>query len=222
MNIFFLSICYRLAAQMQCDRHVVKMILETAQLLCTAIHLYQLELDEDDRVDLEPHGLYKKTHQHHPMRKWVSESQANFEWALNHGLALCDEYTHRYGKVHKTRALLERLVVHWSDLIQWNEKKQALTIPPACTSEGHRPAKILMQRRDHGQVVYHEMQPRPASWEQLVAYYRGYYAADKAPLEWFKYGKNREMPEWLKGTGDVEDAMEQPTKRRAVGVIKKF
>lgn len=217
MNIFFLSMCYRLAAQMQCDRHVVKMILETAQLLCTAIHLYQLSLDEEDRADLEPYGLYKKTHQHHPMRKWVSEARANFEWALNHGLALCDEYTHRYGKVHKTRALLERLEADWETLIRWGECHQTLTIPPACTSEGHRPAKVLRESRDHERVHYYEEQPRPASWEELVAYYRSYYAADKAPLEWFKYGKNREMPEWLEDADDG-DAMEQPAKRRSVAV----
>jgi hypothetical protein len=94
MNIFYLHPDPKIAAQMQCDKHVVKMILETAQILSTA----HRELDGDN----VPDTLYKATHKNHPCSKWVRTSAANYAWAYRHFVALCDEYTHRYGKVHLT------------------------------------------------------------------------------------------------------------------------
>ena len=64
MNIFYLSRDPHEAARLQCDRHVVKMILETAQMLCTA-HRY---LDGDERADKL--GMYKTAHLNHPSTKW--------------------------------------------------------------------------------------------------------------------------------------------------------
>ena len=96
MNIFVLSLCPRLAARLHCDKHVVKMILETAQLLYTAHHVA-------GTVDL-PMGAYKKTHANHPCALWVRESRANYLWLVELGWWLCKEYQYRYGggKVHKT------------------------------------------------------------------------------------------------------------------------
>ena len=93
MNIFFLSVCATLAAVLQCDRHVVKMILETAQLLSTA----HFELDGESPA-------YKPTHKNHPSAVWVRQSSGNYLWLHAHLLALGEEYTKRYGKVHKTIA----------------------------------------------------------------------------------------------------------------------
>lgn len=95
MNIFVLSNDPIQAAQMQCNKHVVKMILESAQLLCTA--------HAQDDVP------YKHTHFNHPCAKWVRESRANYDWLLSHALALCEEYTYRYNKEHKTQAVLLNL-----------------------------------------------------------------------------------------------------------------
>ena len=96
MNIFVLSRCPHLAARLHCDKHVVKMILETAQLLYSAHHVL-------GTPDL-PSGAYKKTHANHPCALWVRESRANYLWLVELGLALCAEYRHRYGahKTHKT------------------------------------------------------------------------------------------------------------------------
>jgi hypothetical protein len=96
MNIFVLSRCPRLAARLHCDKHVVKMILETAQLLYSAHHVLGTpEL---------PEGAYKKTHANHPCALWVRESRANYLWLAELGLELCKEYQYRYGehKIHKT------------------------------------------------------------------------------------------------------------------------
>lgn len=96
MNIFVLARCPRLAARLHCDKHVVKMILETAQLLYTAHHVV-------GTPDL-PAGAYKKTHANHPCALWVRESRANYLWLVELGWWLCKEYQVRYGggKVHKT------------------------------------------------------------------------------------------------------------------------
>ena len=102
MNVFFLAKCPTKAAQMQCDKHVVKMILETAQLLSTAQHL------------CGEGGPYKVTHQNHPSAVWARASVANYRWLYAHLEALSDEYTERYAKTHKT----------------WREHAQALSRCP--------------------------------------------------------------------------------------------
>ena len=95
MNIFFLDVNPRKIAQYHCDKHVVKMILETAQLLCGAHWMVGSE------------APYKLSHKNHPCAKWTRESDENYEYLCEIGLALCEEYTHRYGKVHKSEAIIE-------------------------------------------------------------------------------------------------------------------
>ena len=95
MNIFVLSINPREAAEYHCDKNVVKMILETAQLLYTAHWI----LDPDNL----PANAYRKTHPNHPCAIWVRESVENYRWLSDLGLCLCREYTFRYGKSHKTK-----------------------------------------------------------------------------------------------------------------------
>lgn len=90
MNIFYLAHNPQSAAQMQCDKHVVKMILETAQLLSTAHH------------ELGGTGPYKVTHRNHPSAVWARSNKKHYIWLWAHFRALSQEYTKRYGKVHKT------------------------------------------------------------------------------------------------------------------------
>jgi len=103
MNIFFLSLDPDEAARLHCDKHVVKMILETAQLLYTAHWVYESPL---------PDGAYRKTHPNHPSARWVRESLRNYSWLCRLGLALCAEYSFRYGKIHKTQHHLTWLSAH--------------------------------------------------------------------------------------------------------------
>lgn len=100
MNIFVLDDDPRLAAQAQCNKHVVKMILETAQLLSTA-----LRLRGDDVSSL----LYKSTHVNHPCTKWVVHSAANMSLLWHHGDELLSEYNRRYAKVHACANLFTTL-----------------------------------------------------------------------------------------------------------------
>ena len=99
MNIFVLDRDPETAAILQCDSHVVKMILESAQMLCAAHHVL------DSAVDfpaINPGYLYKPTHTNHPCSKWVRESVWNYVWLYQHFRALSDEYTYRFGKKHKS------------------------------------------------------------------------------------------------------------------------
>lgn len=94
MNIFFLHWNPRIAAQYHCDKHVVKMIIETAQMLYSAHWvLSPTKLQEN---------AYKLAHKNHPCSVWVRESLTNYLWLCSLGWWLCKEYTFRYGKTHKT------------------------------------------------------------------------------------------------------------------------
>lgn len=104
MNIFFLHFNPKKCAKYHVDRHVVKMILEYAQLLCTAIWL---TCSEAKLKNNSP--AYKKTHENHPSAKWVRKSKSNWLWLHKLSLKLCKEYTHRYGKTHKTESVLRNL-----------------------------------------------------------------------------------------------------------------
>ena len=108
MNIFYLDRDPKIAAQMMCDKHVVKMILESAQMLSTAHRV----LDGDEYAD--KNGLYKKAHVNHPSSIWVRCSYQQYKWLYDHMVALMEEYTHRYGKHHAT----ERLKVPLSEYPQ--------------------------------------------------------------------------------------------------------
>lgn len=100
MNIFVLDPVPMQCAREHCDKHVVKMILETAQLLSTAHHELGGKLPKD---------IYKSTHRNHPCAIWARAAVGNYNWLYELGMQLCIEYTHRYGKVHKTQAVLARL-----------------------------------------------------------------------------------------------------------------
>jgi hypothetical protein len=95
MNIFYLDRDPVKAAQIQYNKHVVKMILESAQMLCTAHHHYAEQLVYDNE-----YIPYKKAHYNHPSTIWTRQNSRHYYWLFNHMLALGEEYTKRYGKKH--------------------------------------------------------------------------------------------------------------------------
>ena len=113
MNIFKLDESPVVSAKYACDKHVVKMILESAQMLC-AVH---------------PEGTapYKRSFYNHPCTKWVRESSSNYEWLLEHAYALCAEYTRRYDKIHKTEN-----VIDWCNENRLQLPDIGLTPQPTC------------------------------------------------------------------------------------------
>jgi hypothetical protein len=107
MNIFILSKNPKRCARYHCNKHVVKMILESAQLLCIAHRIL------DDVSEINDTKLYGLTHKNHPCAKWVRESFENYLWLYNLFIELCNEYTFRYDKIHlsdiKYRKVLSQL-----------------------------------------------------------------------------------------------------------------
>ena len=104
MNIFILDEDPSNCPEYYTNKHIVKMVLETAQLLCSA-H--------------EPgNAPYKRTHYNHPCSKWVRESTANYKWTITLGKAIATEYTSLYGRRHKSE-----------DVIDWCAQHIPQTIP---------------------------------------------------------------------------------------------
>jgi hypothetical protein len=118
MNIFILDTDIEENAKYHCDKHVVKMIVEYAQLASTAHHA-------SGSI-----GPYRVTHKNHPCAIWARASVDNYKYLVSLGLALCKEYTFRYNRVHKTQAVLEWLVVNIPPIAETGEvSKFALAMP---------------------------------------------------------------------------------------------
>lgn len=176
MNIFFLDKDPQLAAEYHHDKHVVKMILETAQLLSTAHRV----LDGVQYIDQSTgrkikrwkmndefmeDRLYKATHINHPSNIWARESSENYEWLYQLFVCLCYEYTHRYGKVHAT---CKKLAVVLGQVPR-NIKNGPMTKMPQAMPEDYRTS-------------------------DSVQAYRNYYIGAKKNQS--KY-TNRKAPDWL-------------------------
>lgn len=160
MNIFKVDNDPVIAAQSLCNSHVIKMLLETAQLLSTAHRV----LDKD-----VPEVMYKSTHQNHPSAIWCRESIENYNWLYRHFVGLCDEYTYRYKKVHKTDTKLR-------DVLK-NAPKNIPQIPMT-------KFRLAMSNNPECIVVGDDVQS-----------YRNYYKTkkDKFSMKW----TIRDVPEWF-------------------------
>jgi len=122
MNVFYLDNDPYVAAQYHCDKHVVKMIIEYAQLMSTAHRVLDgsLYIDKtangrnikrwklnDDRENI----LYKASHINHPSGVWCRSSKHNYDWLYQLFYYLCNEYTLRYSRIHKTEELLSGILM---------------------------------------------------------------------------------------------------------------
>tara|TARA_A100000172_G_scaffold45612_1_gene28150 strand:+ start:47 stop:523 length:477 start_codon:yes stop_codon:yes gene_type:complete len=119
MNIFFIDENPIKAARQLCDKHVVKMVLETAQMCSTAMHEWGFARHLKH--------VYKTAYKNHPMTVWVRDNEHNFAWAVNHGLEIGKEYTRRYGKLHKSTKVLEEMDDGWV-----HDNYSNHTTPPQC------------------------------------------------------------------------------------------
>lgn len=97
MNIFYLDKDTKKCAIYHCDKHVVKMILEYAQILSTT----HIVLDGHILSIKERERLWKPTHTNHPSVIWCRQNINNYKWLYDLFLHLLDEYRHRYDKIHK-------------------------------------------------------------------------------------------------------------------------
>ena len=136
MNIFYLHHIPSVAAEMHCDKHVVKMIVESCQMLATAHH----EHGNGDNV------TYKPTHKNHPSSIWARETGDQYRWLHKLALALCKEYTLRYGKEHKCLAMLKGELLNPPSAIANNHKWKQ---PPQCMPDEHKHYDTVVAYRSY-------------------------------------------------------------------------
>jgi hypothetical protein len=177
MNIFYLNHEPKICAEMHLDKHVVKMIIEYAQLMSTTHRV----LDGDKYIDktagnrsiqrwrmkneIIEHGLMKASHVNHPSNLWVRSSKQNYMWLYQMWTHLLAEYTHRYGKHHACEKYAKYLCVPPENIadIPFTEPTPAMPDIYKVTNDSIRS-------------------------------YHNYYIHDKAR---FANWKNRETPEWF-------------------------
>lgn len=182
INIFVLDKDPVKAAQMQCDKHVCKLTVESAQMLSTAHRI----LDGVEEMRPSKSGkrmvkywrhrnpnlenvLYRVAHQNHPCTIWTMRSNNNYNWHYVHFAALCDEYKYRYGKTHLTDTKL----------------REILSTPPTNIDVGYLTQQPLAMKSNP-----------ECMFEDVVKSYRAYYQTkqDRFKMVWTK----REIPEWFK------------------------
>lgn len=135
MNIFWLSLNLQQCAKYHCDKHVIKMILEYAQMLSTAHRVLDSNVDQN---------LYKATHINHPCTIWVRSSNTNYLKLYELFCYLCKEYTFRYGKIHKTESKLLELLKNPPKNIPIGE----MTVPPIAITNQN-----IKIKKDNGFLV---------------------------------------------------------------------
>ena len=142
MNIFVLDESPVTAAEYACDKHVVKMILESAQMLCS--------------VQPEGSAPYKRSFYNHPCTKWARASTENYDWLVEHAFALCAEYTRRYGKVHKSQQVIE-----WCDKNRPELPVGILSEWPTCMPDYCRKETVVESYRNY----YRNEKAKFAKWK---------------------------------------------------------
>ena len=176
MNIFYVDKDPVVAAQSLCDKHVVKMILESAQLLSTAHRLLDGRMVQAVSAtgrkvkrwvldDARDSVVYSATHINHPSAVWCRQSLENYGWLVDHLHAMLNEYGYRYGKKHKTGEMAYYVYAPPHNLREWD-----FTPMPSC------------------------MAPEYIVSGDPVENYRNYYIHGKKHLhKWTK----REAPTWM-------------------------
>lgn len=100
MNIFVVNSNPIVAARSLPDRHVTKMIVESAQMLSIVFSEHYWNIGEVRKVDGTPFKTKRGTFKNHPCTKWVAENINHCEWLIFHAIGLCNEFNLRYGHSH--------------------------------------------------------------------------------------------------------------------------
>ena len=168
MNVFYIHKDPVIAAKQHCDKHCTKMIVEYAQLMCTAHRL----LDGEEYFDKNKRGhrlrrwrlpddreqrLYLASHYGHPSNVWVRTSTQHYDWLYELFNALCAEFTLRYGKFHKTDLDLREYLERKPDNLQDN----GFVDPPKAMPDQYKLTKTIPSYRN----FYATEKRRFATWK---------------------------------------------------------
>ena len=142
MNIFILDWDVKKCTQYHVDKHVVKMILETAQLLCGVHHVTD-EVTTKYRTSTNQ-VPYKLSHKNHPCAIWARKSLSNYLYLCELGLELSKEYTHRYGKRHKSE-----MVILWCIMNKPNIPNIGFTEPAKAMPDEFKVDSVVESYRNY-------------------------------------------------------------------------
>jgi hypothetical protein len=156
MNIFYINENPTIAAQQLADDHIRKMQIESAQMCSTA------------HWETGTQAPYKRAHVNHPSTKWVRQSIQHYDWLIQHGLEICNEFTKRYGKHHKTQDVLE-----WLQINKPNIQDNGFIAPPQCMPDEFKGPDTLEA-------------------------YKKFYILDKVKIKKLDWKKLNNKPEWIK------------------------
>jgi hypothetical protein len=210
MNVFYVDRSPSISATMLCDKHVVKMILESCQLLSTAHRLLDgIEVQREVcilRTDKETgkyirskakfktfydlpvplnSSIYSATHINHPSNIWTRQSVDHYEWLWLHAISLCKEYTKRYGKIHKCESLLRTYLI----LPPKNIDSNGFWQPPQAIKykDCHREDSVIAYR-----LYYNRYKSKFAKWKYTSPpdWYRNEYNSGNSSITHSKGEKN--------------------------------
>ena len=174
MNIFYLDHDPVESARAHGDKHIVKMPLETAQLLSTVWHLF------GDDCEIK-NQLYKATHALHPCTQWVATNKSTYGWTYRFYVALCKEYEFRRGRIHASFGLSKFL-----SIVPIGLSKGEFFAPPQCMPDEF----AIETESEVGQLTY------PSNSENTRQAYRRYYQ-HKFDTGVAEYNWNRGKPDWI-------------------------
>ena len=152
MNIFFLDKDPYKAALALCDKHVPKMLLESAQMLSTALHSHTMGIST---------GIYKEAYPNHPMTKWVGFNRDNFNWALENAMWIDEEYKTRFKKQHKSGKVIQCIIDN--DYYK-NIPDGFFSEPPQCMPDEYKDKDYVTAYRKY----YQGAKAYFAKWEKGV------------------------------------------------------
>ena len=155
MNIFYLDENPKTAAIMLCDQHIRKMQIESAQMCCTA------------HWETGGEAPYKRAHKNHPSTIWTRQSIQHYRWLIVHGLEICNEFTKRYGKHHKTQDVLE-----WCRDNEPSIPDGGFTPPPQCMPDQYK-------------------------MSDTIEAYKNFYIQDKVGIKGLSWKKLNNKPIWV-------------------------
>ena len=161
MNLFLIDLLIESSVKSLCDKHVVKMPTESMQMISTITN--HLGFDSP----------YKPVMLNHPSTIWARKSMHNTKWLYEHGLALCEEFTHRYGKIHGSEARIKDLDDFYIESASWDKAT---------------PVDIAMFDKYR---IPNDMEVH--NWDYVIRSYRHYYLEGK--WRFASWRKNR-RPEW--------------------------
>ena len=119
MNIFVTDSCPIQSARNLPDKHIVKMPLETCQMLSIIYSDWYYGVGKLYKSDGTPYRTVHGAFRNHPCTQWAAANQNNLAWLIRHGLALCDEYTARYDKVHTCQDVIHQAVRIWHNCFDY-------------------------------------------------------------------------------------------------------